>query len=72
MTITLTIDNAAEAQRVLDGLCTASDYDPGSGLTKGQWVTQQLIKFLKLYAKRGENKTSAINTSAAIDAIVIY
>lgn len=70
MTLTITIDNATDAQRVLDGLCEATNY-PGGPMSKGEWVKSRLIDFLKLYAKRGENKVSASTTSTQIDAIVI-
>lgn len=70
MTLTITIADNTDAQRVLDGLCEATDYDAGSGQTKGEWMKDKIIQFLRSYAKRGENKINSVATSTAIDAIV--
>lgn len=70
MTLTITIADNTEAQRVLDGLCAATNYDPGSGITKGDWVKARLVEFLRTYTKRGENRINAIASSTAIDSIV--
>lgn len=71
MTLTITIANDTDGQRLLDDLCAATNYDPGSGITKGNWVKGKLIDFLRSYSKRGEIKTAAAAISTQIDAITI-
>lgn len=71
MTLTLTIDNNTEGQRLLDGLCSATNYDPASGKTKGEWVKERLAEYLKQHAIRGEFKTTSDTIRAKIGAITI-
>ena len=71
MTLTLTIADNTQAQRILDGLCSATNYDPASGKTKGEWVKEKLAAYLKQFAIRGEFKTTSDTIRTAIDAIVI-
>lgn len=70
MILTIEIADATDAQRVLDGLCEATNY-PGGPMSKGEWVKEKMIGFLRSYAKRGEIKANANTTSAEIDAIAI-
>lgn len=71
MTLTIDIADATDAQRVLDGLCWATNYNPASGKTKGQWVKEKLIEFLRFHTLRGEVKETQTTSKAEIDAIVI-
>jgi hypothetical protein len=71
MTLTLTIADNTEGQRILDGLCSATNYNPASGVTKAAWVKEKLIAYLKQFAIRGEFKTTADTIKTAIDGIVI-
>jgi hypothetical protein len=72
MTLTLTIDNATEATRIVNGFCIGSQYDPASGKTKAEWTKAKLIDYMKVTAKRGDYKTAATQISGEVDAIVIY
>lgn len=71
MQITLTIADPNDATRLLNDLCSATKYDPGSGITKADWLKQQMALWLKQTAKRGEFKDTAAVISTAIDAINI-
>ena len=71
VTLTLTINDNAEAQRLLDGYCIGSNYDPAGGLTKQDWVKKNLGEYLKLTALRGEFKESSDTITSELNAIVI-
>ncbi len=71
MTLTLTIADNVAASRMVDGLCAATNYNPASGITKGDWVKQKLSAYLKQFATRGEFKVTADTIKAEIEAIVI-
>ena len=71
MTLTLTIADNTAGTRLLNGFCLGSNYDPGSGITKADWVRQQLALFLKQTAKRGEVRADSAAISTAIDAIAV-
>lgn len=72
MTLTLTIDDAGQATRIINDYCLATNYDPGSGKTKVQWAKEKIILYLKQTAARGEFVTDRQTIAAAIDAIVVY
>jgi hypothetical protein len=70
MTITLNIPDA-EATQIVNGICTATGYDAGSGKTKGQWAKEQLVALLKLTAKRGLLRESQQSIQSSIDGVSI-
>lgn len=72
MTITITIDNAAEATRVLNGFCSGTNYDSASGITKADWMVQQLGLYVKQKAMQGEFKVTAASVKSDINAIVVH
>lgn len=72
MTLTLTIDDAAQATRILNDFCVATKYDPQSGITKADWMKQRLGFYMKQTAKSGEFNTAAATIKTELDAIVIY
>lgn len=72
MQLILTIDDATQATRILNGFCNGSSYDPGSGITKADWVRQKLSDYMKLTAKRGEFKVSQGTIISEIDSIVVH
>lgn len=71
MTLTITIADNTDGQRLLNGLCAATNYDPASGISKGDWVKDKLSAYLKQFAIRGEFKETADTIRTEIDAIVI-
>lgn len=56
---------------MLDDVAAATNWDSGSGITKGDWVRARLIEYLRVVAKRGELKLDQATISTEIDAIVI-
>lgn len=72
MTVTLTIDDPVQAQRVVDGLCVATRYDAGSGKTKAQWIKERMITYMKTLAARGESQATAETITGEVTSIVIY
>ena len=72
MTLTITIDDATEATRLLNDFCTQTGWTSGSGVTKADWTREKLGDYMKLQAKRGEFKEASGTIIAAIDAIVIH
>lgn len=72
MTLTITIDDAAQATRVINDYCVATNYDAASGKTKLQWAKEKIILYLKQTAARGEFVTDRDAIAAAIQAINIY
>lgn len=71
MTLTLTISDAAQATRLLNDYCNGSGWTSGSGVTKAEWMKQQLASHVRQVAKRGEIKDSIATINTAIDAIAI-
>lgn len=71
MTLTITIPNDTEGQRLIDDICAATNWDSSSGITKANWVKNKVIDIIRVYSKRGEFKTSQATISSQIDAIVI-
>jgi hypothetical protein len=59
------------APQVVDGICTATNYDAASGKTKGQWAKEQLIRTLKGLAVSGMARSSVTTTRATLDAAAI-
>jgi len=59
--------------RILDGVCAVYGYEPGSGLTKAQFVKQVIVKFVKSAVKNFENseyKKQMIQNTTANDAVI--
>ena len=71
MTLTLTIDNATEATRLVDAFCAQTGWTVGSGVTKADWTRDKIGDYLKFQAKRGEFKAEQSKIITGIDAIVI-
>lgn len=72
MQLTITIDDTASATRILEGVCTATKYDAGSGMTKADWVRKQIETYLKTTAYRGEARATADAIGSQINAIVVH
>jgi hypothetical protein len=70
MTLTINIPDAVAAQ-VVDGICTATNYDAASGKTKAAWAKEQLIKTMKALAANGAMRSAMTTTKAALDAAAI-
>lgn len=71
MTLTLTIDDDAQATRLLNGFCAGTQYDPASGKTKAAWAKERLSDYMKVMAKRGEFKAAQATIVSEIDAVVV-
>ena len=70
MTLNINIPDAV-APQIIDNVCTATNYDPASGINKAQWAKDQVIRLLKQMATSGAVKTAMTNTKASLDAAVI-
>jgi len=70
MQINLNIPDASAAQ-IVDGVCRATGFTAGSGLTKGQWAKGKVIEYIKSTAKRGLQMDSADSIKTTIDPVSI-
>jgi hypothetical protein len=70
MNLTINIPDAV-APQVIDGICTATNYDAASGKTKAQWAKEQVIKSVKTLATNGAVKTAMTTTKATLDGAAI-
>ena len=70
MTVTFTIDDATAAQ-VITGICTATGWTSGSGITQGQWVKNSTINWWRAIAKVGLAHAAAAPTNATVDGTSI-
>lgn len=59
------------AQTVLDGLCSATGWQAGSGVSQADWAKQQTAAFVKGTAKRGLLIAAQAATAASVEAIGI-
>ena len=73
--ITLTFPNDAKATRTRNAYCLKTNYDAGSGMTKRQWMKNELKKHIRKTARRGETDANTIADKATVksdfDGIVI-
>lgn len=69
--MTLTIADNVAAQRIVEGVCTATRYDPASGKTKAEWVKDQIADFLKRQARQGLVQTDAATITTELKAVVV-
>lgn len=70
MQITLNIPDG-HAGQIVDGICEATGWTAGSGLTKAAWAKAEVVKFVKTTAKRGQVRQSMTTIAAAIDPLSI-
>jgi len=70
MQITFDIPDAQAAQ-IVDGLCAATGWTAASGVGKGQWAKDAIVKLIKDTAKRGQARQSMANIAATIDPLNI-
>ena len=70
MQITFDIPDT-QAPQIVDGICTATGWTLASGVAKGQWAKDAIVKFIKDTAKRGQVKQSMTSIAATIDPLTI-
>ena len=70
MTISIDIP-AGVATQVVDGICTATNYDAASGKTKAAWAKEQIIKNIKAMASQGVSRAAMTTSKTALDAAAI-
>lgn len=70
MTLNINIPDAV-APQIIDGICSATNYDAASGKTKAQWAKEQLIRTMKAMATNGAVKTAMTTTKATLDGAAI-
>ena len=70
MTLNINIPDAV-APQIIDNICTATNYDPASGINKAQWAKDQVIRVLKQMATSGAVKAAMTNTKATLDGAAI-
>lgn len=70
MIITFDIPDAQQGQ-IVDGICAATGWSAGSGVTKAQWAKDAVVKFMKDTAKRGQVRQAMSSIAAAVDGVNI-
>jgi hypothetical protein len=70
MQITFDIPDA-QAPQIIDGICNATGWTLASGVAKGQWAKDAIVKFIKDTAKRGQVRQSMTTIAATIDPLAI-
>jgi len=70
MTLNINIPDAV-APQLIDNICTATNYDAASGISKAQWAKDQMIRTLKQLAASGAAKAAMTNTKATLDGAAI-
>jgi hypothetical protein len=70
MKITFEITDAQDA-RIVDGICLATGWTAESGIAKGQWAKDAVVKYMRDTAKRGQVRETMSNIGAAVDAVSI-
>jgi hypothetical protein len=71
MTLTITIENATDATRLINDFCSATKWEASSGISKADWARDRIGDYIKQMAKRGEFKDAQVSIVSAIDAIAI-
>jgi hypothetical protein len=69
MKLVIQIDNGGD--KIVNGVCAATGYEPNSGIAPEDWVKQIVINQLRDLAKRGALKTVVAESNAAVDAVAI-
>jgi hypothetical protein len=70
MQITFDIPDA-QAPQVIDGICAATGWTVASGVAKGAWAKDAIVKYIKDTAKRGQARQAMINATTVIDPLNI-
>jgi hypothetical protein len=70
MTLTINIPDAV-APQLVDGICTATNYDAASGKSKADWAKDQVIRTMKTLAANGAMRAAMTSTKAALDGAAI-